>query len=80
MSDKNKCESEELTPELSKIKEQILLVRATAMTNMFDINAVQRIAYDMNLYELVVFLDDKFNIECYTNFILCGVFKPAENC
>ena len=29
------------------IKKQILAVRDTGLTNMFDINAVQRIAYEM---------------------------------
>ena len=37
----------------AKIKEQILAVRDTGLTNMFDVIAVQRIAFDMNMYELV---------------------------
>ena len=35
-----------------KIKEQILAVRATGRTNMFDTNMVQVIANEMKFYEL----------------------------
>lgn len=38
-----------------KIRQQILAVRATGRTNMFDIHVVQRIAHEMRLYELVIF-------------------------
>ncbi|HEL0722350.1 TPA: DUF5049 domain-containing protein, partial [Streptococcus equi subsp. zooepidemicus] len=41
-----------------KIKEQILAVRDTGLTNMFDVRAVQRIAYEMDFYELVDFLEE----------------------
>ena len=37
-----------------KIKEQILAIRNTGLTNMFDINAVQRLAYKRDFYELVL--------------------------
>jgi len=53
-----------------KVREQILAVRDTGITNMFDINAVQRIAHDMNFYELVIYLED--NRKEYVNFILYG--------
>ena len=53
-----------------KIKEQILAIRDTGLTNMFDVNAVQRIANDMGFFELVVYLED--NRREYTNFILTG--------
>ena len=53
-----------------QIKEQILKVRDTGLTNMFDITAVQRIAFDMELYELVTFLED--NKKAYVHFILTG--------
>ena len=52
------------------IKEQILKVRDTGLTNMFDTNAVQRIALEMELYELVNFLED--NEKAYVHFILTG--------
>ena len=53
-----------------KIKEQILAIRDTGLTNMFDTRAVQRIAYDMNFYELVVFLEE--HRDKYVRFILTG--------
>lgn len=53
-----------------KIKKQILEIRETGLTNMFDIKAVQKIAYEMDFYELVCFLEEEK--ESYTNFILYG--------
>ena len=53
-----------------KIKEKILAVRDTGLTNMFDVPAVQRIAYDMEFYDLVVWLED--NRKAYSRFILYG--------
>lgn len=52
------------------VKEQILAVRNTALTNMFDIPAVQKIASDMGYYELVLFLEENRNT--YVQFILTG--------
>jgi len=52
------------------IKEQILAVRDTGLTNMFDIHAVQRIAYEMDFYELVNFLEEEK--EKYVKFIING--------
>ncbi len=52
------------------IKNQILTIRDTGLTNMFDLSAVQRIADEMDFYELVTFLDeDKAK---YVRFILTG--------
>ena len=53
-----------------KIKEQLLTVRETGLTNMFDLNAVQRIAYDMDFFDLVCFLEDEK--AAYVRFILTG--------
>ena len=53
-----------------KVMEQILAVRETGLTNMFDVNTVQRVAYDMGLFELVVYLED--NRAAYCRFILTG--------
>ena len=53
-----------------KVKEQILAVRETGLTNMFDLNAVQRIAYDMDFFELVNFIEE--NKPAYVRFILTG--------
>ena len=52
------------------VKKQILTVRDTGLTNMFDINTVQRIAYEMDFYELVTFLDEEK--AKYVRFILTG--------
>ncbi len=53
-----------------KIKEQILAVRDTGRTNMFDINMVQVIADEMKFYELVIFIEE--HKEDYVKFILTG--------
>ncbi|GAB3744191.1 MULTISPECIES: DUF5049 domain-containing protein [Bacillota] len=53
-----------------KIKEQILAIRKTGITNMFDIRVVQRIAYEMDFYELVDFLET--DRKAYVDFILYG--------
>ena len=53
-----------------KIREQLLTVRETGLTNMFDLNAVQRIAYDMDFFELVDFIEE--NKAAYVRFILTG--------
>ncbi len=53
-----------------KIKNQIFTIRDTGLTNMFDLSAVQRIADEIDFYELVTFLDeDKAK---YIRFILTG--------
>ncbi len=52
------------------IKEQILEIRDSGATNMFDTRTVQRIAFDNDMYELVCFIQD--NKKEYVNFILCG--------
>ncbi|WP_032461576.1 DUF5049 domain-containing protein [Streptococcus agalactiae] len=53
-----------------KIKEQILTIRETGITNMFDVRTVQRIAYEMDFYELVDFLET--DRKAYVDFILYG--------
>ena len=40
------------------IMEQILAIRDTGLTNMFDIPMVQRLAFDRGYYELVDWLTD----------------------
>ena len=40
------------------IREQILAIRDTGLTNMFDLNMVQRLAYDRNYYELVCYIEE----------------------
>ena len=53
-----------------RVKEQILAVRDTGLTNMFDLNAVQRIAYEMDFFELVNFIEE--SKVAYVRFILTG--------
>jgi hypothetical protein len=53
-----------------KVRKQILSIRETGITNMFDVVAVQRIANDMGFYELVVYLEE--NRKEYPRFILTG--------
>ena len=52
------------------IKEQILYIRSTGLTNMFDVTMVQRLADEYGLYELVIFLEE--NKAEYVHFILYG--------
>ena len=52
------------------MKDQILAIRDTGLTNMFDVNAVQRLAYERDFYELVVYLEE--NRKEYVHFILTG--------
>ena len=56
-----------------KIKEQILAIRDTGRTNMFDIRAVQRLAYKAQFYELVCYIDERRDE--YVHFILTGETK-----
>ena len=53
-----------------KVRDQILAVRATGRTNMFDTNAVQVIADEMHFYDLVVFIEE--HKDKYAHFILTG--------
>jgi len=53
-----------------EIRKQIIAVRDSGKTNMFDANAVQKIAFDMGFYELVNFIED--NRKDYAHFILTG--------
>ncbi len=53
-----------------KIKEQILAIRDTGRTNMFDVNMVQRLAFERDFYELVCWLED--HKKEYLRFIMYG--------
>lgn len=64
-------DSFEKVPTMSdKVRDQILAVRATGRTNMFDTNAVQVIADEMHFYDLVVFIEE--HKDRYAHFILTG--------
>lgn len=56
-----------------KIKEQILAIRKTGETNMFDVPKVQEIAMREGYVELLAFLAD--NTGAYARFILSGEEK-----
>jgi len=56
-----------------EIKGQILNIRDSGVTNMFDINKVQYEAFQKGYYELVDYLE--VSKEEYTNFILTGEVK-----
>lgn len=53
-----------------KVKEQILAIRDTGLTNMFDVPMVQRLAYDQDFFELVCWLED--HKKEYVRFIMYG--------
>ena len=57
-----------------KVRDQILAIRKTGRTNMFDVPMVQYIANEMRLYELVIFLEE--HRKEYVHFILTGECKP----
>ena len=52
------------------VKKQILAIRDTGLTNMFDVRTVQHIANDRGFYELVVYLEEPRRE--YAHFILTG--------
>ena len=53
-----------------RVKDQILAIRATGETNMFDVPMVQQIANREGYYELVIFLID--HAKEYAHFIITG--------
>ena len=53
-----------------KVKEQILAIRDTGLANMFDLSLVQRLAYERDFYELVLYLEE--HRKEYVHFILTG--------
>ena len=55
-----------------KIRDQILAVRDSGRTNMFDLCGVQRVAFDLALHDLVLYLDDRQNRSEYSRFIMTG--------
>lgn len=59
-----------------KIKEQILSIRASGVTNMFDLPRVQHEAYMRGFHELVLYLKD-YKAE-YSRFILTGEVSEKE--
>jgi len=59
----------------NKVREQILTIRTLPdCPNMFDVTAVQRLAFDNGFYELVDFIET--DRKAYSTFILTGKTKP----
>lgn len=58
-----------------KVRDQILAIRDIGLTNMFDLNMVQRLAHDREYYELVVFIEE--NRAAYVRFIRSGESESA---
>ena len=54
----------------AKVREQILAVRDTGETNMFDTKMVQWIANRDNYFELVIFIEEHKSE--YLHFIMTG--------
>lgn len=52
------------------IREQILAIRDTGLTNMFDVRTVQRLTFDRDFYELVCYLEE--HRKEYVRFIMFG--------
>ena len=49
---------------------QIMDIRESGRVNMFDVPSVQRMAFEMEFYELVCFIED--DRAAYIRFILTG--------
>ena len=59
----------------NKIKVQIIDIRFSGVTNMYDAATVQRLAHDKHHYELVLFIED--HKDAYGEFITSGK-EPHE--
>ena len=54
----------------NEVREQILAIRATGLTNMFDVRTVQQLANEMGFFELVCFIEE--DRKSYIHFIMYG--------
>ena len=61
-----------------KVKAQFLAVRETGLTNLFDLNAVQRIAYDMDFFELVNFIEESKSVPRFIH--VAAIDSPGLTC
>lgn len=52
------------------VKEQILAIRETGISNMFDLTMVQRLAYERDFFDLVVYIEE--HPKEYEHFIMTG--------
>ena len=53
-----------------KVREEIESIRDSGLTNMFDLPMVQRLAFERNCFELVLFIEE--HRDEYIRFILHG--------
>ena len=53
-----------------KVFQQLMDIRDSGLTNMFDTNMVQRLAYDRDYFELVMYIED--HKKEYAHFIMTG--------
>ena len=53
-----------------KIREEILIIRDTGLTNLFDLPVVQRLAYERDFFDLVIYIEE--HPKEYVHFILTG--------
>lgn len=58
------------------VEAAILRIRDTCRTNMFDVNTVQRIAFELDELELVDFIE--YHRHDYVDFILRGKHGHAR--
>ena len=67
---------DDLKNDRALIKKQILAIRDTGLTNMFDKNTVQRLANERDFYELVCFIEEQ--PDRYLQFIMSGNESPIS--
>ena len=60
-----------------KIRSQILDIRNSGVVNMFDVNAVQRLAFEKDYHELVIFIEEQK--ADYVHFILTGEMPKVDD-
>ena len=53
-----------------KVFTQLMEIRSSGLTNMFDLPAVQRLAYDRGYFDLALYIED--HGKEYVHFILSG--------
>ena len=59
-----------------KIRSQILDIRNSGAVNMFSVNEVQRLAFEKDYHELVLFIEEQK--ADYVHFILTGEMPTGK--
>ncbi len=60
----------------STVFHQLMEVRAEGLFNMFSVNDVQRRAYELGFYDLVIWIED--DKKRYVRFIMTGELPTGE--